>query len=291
MARKRTSAADDLLNLVAMLPWWVGVLLALISYVLLHSIAAQPVVAPPQPGQMGAMVAQTFWKTLASFGQYLLPLICLAGAGMSAWRRKERKGLLADVTNGKASDSLHGMSWREFEILVGEGFRLQGYRVVETGGGGADGGVDLVLTRPGTNGGEKFLVQCKQWRAFKVGVDVVRELYGVMAARGATGGFVVTSGRFSEDAVKFASGRNVKLIDGPKLQALLDQAKARTARSAAAPAAGSIVPAKEPEGQVTNCPLCTKAMVRRTAKRGANAGGEFWGCTGYPACRGTRPIE
>jgi restriction system protein len=30
--------------------------------------------------------------------------------------------------------------------------------------------------------------------------------------------------------------------------------------------------------------------VRRTAKRGANAGGEFWGCTGYPACRGTRRI-
>jgi len=81
--------------------------------------------------------------------------------------------------------------------------------------------VDLVLTRPGKNGGEKFLVQCKQWRAFKVGVDVVRELYGVMAARGATGGFVVTSGRFIEDAIKFASGRNVALVDGPKLQGLL----------------------------------------------------------------------
>ena len=32
---------------------------------------------------------------------------------------------------------------------------------------------------------EKFLVQCKQWKAFKVGVTVVRELYGVMAAHGA----------------------------------------------------------------------------------------------------------
>lgn len=31
--------------------------------------------------------------------------------------------------------------------------------------------------------------------------------------------------------------------------------------------------------------------VRRTAKRGTNVGGEFWGCTGYPACRGTRPIN
>jgi Restriction endonuclease len=50
------------------------------------------------------------------------------------------------------------------------------------------GVVDLVLTRPGKNVGEKFPVQCKQWRDVKVGVDLVRELYGVMAAKGATGG-------------------------------------------------------------------------------------------------------
>src|SRR5437867_12974393 len=105
-------------------------------------------------------------------------------------------------------------------MLVGEAFRLQRYAVMETGRSGPDGGVDLVLTK----GGEKFLVQCKQWKAFKVGVDVVRELYGVMAARGATGGFVVTSGRFTDDATAFASGRNVKLVDGPKLRGLIQQA-------------------------------------------------------------------
>ena len=93
--------------------------------------------------------------------------------------------------------------------------------MLETGGGGADGGIDLVLTRPGKNGSEKFLVQCKQWRAYKVGVDVVRELYGVMAAKGASGGFVVTSGRFTDDAISFARGRNVTLVDGPKLCGLL----------------------------------------------------------------------
>ena len=37
------------------------------------------------------------------------------------------------------------MSWREFEMLVGEAFRVQGYSVVETGGS-ADGGVDVVLS-------------------------------------------------------------------------------------------------------------------------------------------------
>ena len=204
--RKRTSTADDLLELVAMLPWWAGVLLALVSYFVLHNIASQPVVAPTQPGQMGAMVTQSIWKSLATVGQYIAPFICVLGAITSAWRRRERKNLVADVARSKATDALNGMSWRQFEMLVGEGFRLQGYQVAETGGGGADGGVDIVLTKPGKNGSEKFLVQCKQWRAYKVGVDVVRELYGVMAAKGATGGFVVTSGRFTDEAISFASG-------------------------------------------------------------------------------------
>jgi restriction system protein len=288
--RKKTSPVEDLMDLVSMLPWSAGIVLALASYLLLHGVASQPVVAATQPGQMGAMLTQTLWKTLASVGQYVLPIICLAGAGMSAWRRKQRRSLVVDVAQSKASDALDGMSWREFEMLVGEGFRLQGYQVVETGGGGADGGLDLVLTRPGKNDGEKFLVQCKQWRAFKVGVDVVRELYGVMAARGATGGFVVTSGRFTEDAVRFASGRNVTLVDGPKLHGLLRQARAGVDRSSSLPAATSSTQRSATPPQVSSCPLCSSPMVKRTAKRGANAGGEFWGCSGYPACRGTRSI-
>ena len=165
MARRRkTSPAEGLMDLVAMLPWWTGVALAVLLYLVLHRVAGQEVVAAVKPGEMGAMVTQTLWKTLATVGQYLLPLICLAGAGVSAWRRRVRRKLVADVGQSKAADVLDGLNWREFEVLVGEAFRLQGYRVMETGGGGADGGVDLVLSR----GSEKFLVQCKQWKAFKM---------------------------------------------------------------------------------------------------------------------------
>jgi len=32
-------------------------------------------------------------------------------------------------------------------------------------------------------------------------------------------------------------------------------------------------------------------MKRRTAKAGSNAGHDFWGCTGYPECKGVRKIE
>jgi restriction system protein len=39
------------------------------------------------------------------------------------------------------------------------------------------------------------------------------------------------------------------------------------------------------------CPLCGKPMRKRTAKTGPHAGLQFWGCTGYPECKGTRSLE
>ncbi len=39
------------------------------------------------------------------------------------------------------------------------------------------------------------------------------------------------------------------------------------------------------------CPKCSNAMRRRVAGNGPNAGKAFWGCTGYPACKGTRPMS
>jgi restriction system protein len=289
--RKKSSAAEDFIDLVALLPWWAGVLLAVLSYLGLHGVASQPITANAQSMASSGFILGIWARGLATVGQYVVPIICLAGAGVSAFRRKQRSALVTNVAQGDATSVLDGMSWREFEMLVGEGFRLKGYQVVETGGGGADGGVDLVLTRLGKGGGEKFLVQCKQWRAYKVGVDVVRELYGVMAARGATGGFVVTSGRFTEAAISFASGRNVTLVDGPKLLDLIRQAKAGAGQPAAHTDATAVATPSSASVNATACPVCSKPMVRRTAKRGANAGGEFWGCTGYPACRGARPIN
>ena len=284
--RKKTTVAEELMDMVALLPWWGGVLLAVIFYVVLHQLSLQPVVVATQPGQMGAAMTKNLVKAFAGVGQYLLPLVCLLGAGLSVWRRRERKQLIETVVRSDAADVLDGMTWQQFEQLVGEGFRLQGYRVLETGGGGADGGIDLVLTK----NGEKYLVQCKQWRAFKVGVEVVRELYGVMAARGATGGFVVTSGRFSDEASSFAKGRNVTLIDGKRLRGLIDQARAAgSARLGAVQHAATPTVTRSAPSESPLCPVCSRPMERRTAKRGANAGREFWGCTGYPSCRGTRP--
>lgn len=282
MARKRkTSPLEDMLDLVAMLPWWAGVALAAVSYLMLHRLATPVQVTAVQPVQISAFMTQSIVFGAAYVGQYVAPIICLLGAAISFWRRKQRTTLVTDVAQAKSANSLDGMSWREFEILVGEAYRLQGYRVVETGGGGADGGIDLVLTK----GNEKFLVQCKQWKAFKVGVTIVRELYGVMAAKGATGGFVVTSGRFTDDAKAFTDGRNIQLVDGPKLFAMIKQAKQSLTTTAQQPAAK---PQATPE---VVCPQCAASMVKRTARKGGNAGAEFWGCSKFPTCRGVRTLS
>ncbi len=42
---------------------------------------------------------------------------------------------------------------------------------------------------------------------------------------------------------------------------------------------------KAAEDDVPVCPQCGATMVRRVAKRGANAGNEFFGCTNYPQCK------
>lgn len=40
-----------------------------------------------------------------------------------------------------------------------------------------------------------------------------------------------------------------------------------------------------------SCPKCGEEMVLRTARRGANAGNQFWGCSAFPKCRTTRPLN
>lgn len=39
------------------------------------------------------------------------------------------------------------------------------------------------------------------------------------------------------------------------------------------------------------CPQCNAPMVLRTASRGPNQGGQFWGCPNYPRCRGVLKYE
>ena len=45
------------------------------------------------------------------------------------------------------------------------------------------------------------------------------------------------------------------------------------------------------DGGAPMCPKCGAEMVQRTARNGDNRGHNFWGCSAFPACRGTRDVE
>lgn len=293
MARKRKAPIDDLLAIFALLPWWVGVACAVAAWFGFSHVAAS-FAGSTRPHH----IVFATWAGLARWG---VPLLCLIGALMSVLGRRKRAGLLASASGGDGAAAIAGMSWAEFEMLVSESFRARGYNVKETGGGGADGGVDLIARRDGRT----TLVQCKHWKTYSVGVPVVREMLGLMTARGVAEGCVITSGRFTTEAQQFAVGHAITLVDGAGLSALLWQAKvagtprpvvapapapapAPVSLSVAAPGAGAKATGGMPADP--SCPVCGRTMVRRVASKGANAGRAFLGCSGFPACRGTRPL-
>jgi restriction system protein len=259
---------------LAGLPWWITIVVAALVFAALRWLApalagSRPLLAPLANG-----LAANAWWIAAIF---LLP----APVAIFNIRRRRR---LVDGRSG--IDSMLGLSWQEFEQLVGEAYRRQGYRVTERGGGGADGGIDLQLrTKDKT-----LVVQCKRWKTRTVGVELVRELYGAMTGEEAHGAIFVTSGSYTPDAIDFARDKPIKLMEGHELVRLLRgvQAKER-ASSGVAPARAAEAPViTTAEGPMT-CPRCGSAMVKRIAKQGAGAGSAFWGCSRFPDCRGIRP--
>ncbi|MCK9504419.1 MAG: restriction endonuclease [Porticoccaceae bacterium] len=275
MAR-RTSIVKELLNTSSKLPWWVGVVLAVFSYFFLDYFSGQKTVSPAgkqviEPDFILGIIGSTF----ASILKYILPVVFLAGSALSAIASAKRKRLYGKVQGNTNIQTLRGLSWQQFELLVGEYFKRQGFSVKQDAQAGPDGGVDVTVYKDK----EKYLVQCKQWRAVQVGLPVVRELLGAISVQGAAGGFVVTSGGFTKPAKDFANGTNIKLIDGAMLLSKIGDYVAEVDSNQVP----DIVEIRTP-----SCPVCGSEMVKRTARTGANTGNVFWGCSAYPRCRGAQ---
>jgi restriction system protein len=251
MAR-RNSPLDDAFGAASRLPPAAAISLAVVSFVVLHALAHT---AP-----------------LATIFQLLIPGVLIVGALASMLRGEHGRKLL-DAATADPTKIVSSLSWRDFERLVAAHFERGGYTVEHTGGGRPDGGVDIALKQ----GRELTLVQCKQWRAQKVSVTIVRELYGVMAAKGADRGIIVSAGEFTPDAREFASGRNIDLISGGVLADLLRH--------------GGQGESRAPSISAPTCPACRSQMVMRTARKGAHTGQSFWGCETFPACRAILPIQ
>jgi restriction system protein len=220
-------------------------------------------------------ISQAFTKEISKLAPLAMLFFGLFSLG-SYWFGKMR-GRLIDKQTGL--ESLRQTPWKQFEFLVAEAFRRQGYGVEFSLNRGADGGVDLVLRKDGRTS----LVQCKRWKVFSVGPSVVREMFGLMTAEKAHEAVIVTTGRFTAEAQSFASGKPIRLIEGPQLLALVQSVQTGPHPSPKE----SPIPAPD-AAAVPACPNCGKPMVIRTARRGRNSGNLFWGCKSFPACEGTR---
>jgi restriction system protein len=219
MARGRNNPLESLIDRMTQLPWWAGVIAALLSGLTLHALVRVQDPGAVEISGASAPPALAALRGLTAGLQFLLPALFLAAAAASAWVKYQHRRNYAAVAGEHGHAALELLSWREFENLVGEFFRRKGFSVEQRGGCEADGGVDLVASI----GEDRYLVQCKHWRVQRVGVKVVREICGVAAAEGAAGVFVVTSGSFTEEARRFVEENriDIELITGEQLRRMI----------------------------------------------------------------------
>ena len=185
--------------------------------------------------------------------------VCLAALVSLGWlvvqlEAKDRRHLL------EWTSDLRLLTGQEFEWLVGEVFRREGWKVAETGRqDGPDGNVDLRLTR----GNDRRLVQCKRWISWQVGVDEIRAFGGTLMREKMTGseGTFVTFSDFTKHAREEASKTGITLLDRRNLYALVEQVR-----------------------RAEPCPICREPMVLDRSQHG------WWFRCNARGCAGKRDL-
>lgn len=178
-------------------------------------------------------------------------------------RERERYRAQALDRSGDLA-ALRRLTWRDFEIVVGEALRRDGFPIVkERGGFSPDGGIDLIAE----GHRKRIAIQCKHWRAWTISASRVRELYGVVKGGNFTEGWLVTCGGFTSAARSWAKGKELRLVNGQELAALVSgiAAPSKAAR-----------PEQQQGGGEPQCPNCGAELQRLTNSKDAS---QFWGCS------------
>ncbi|WP_106917105.1 restriction endonuclease [Chryseobacterium aurantiacum] len=116
------------------------------------------------------------------------------------------KRLIRDLA--KTPDLMYKLTSRQFEELVAELFVQEGYEV-ELTKSTVDGGKDIYAAKTTVFGQFLYVVECKKYSPEnKVGVNVLRSLYGVVQNEKVTSGIIVTSSYFTKNARNFQ--QNIK---------------------------------------------------------------------------------
>ena len=190
---------------------------------------------------------------LGTLGALLAVVVLLAD--LLAAQQANHRRLLVEWTS-----DLRKLDATEFEWLVGEVLRREGWTITETGRPDrADGNVDLRASRAG----QRLLVQCKRWQAKPVGVDEVRKIAGTASAEQPAEPVLVTLSTFTADARAEAPKLRVQLVEGRDLLQRIEGVR----RS-------------EP------CPSCNTPMILDRSSRG------WWlRCPRYPSCTGKQDLS
>ena len=110
---RKSSPAEDLVAVIALLPWWGGIAAAIVSFLLLHHFAVMPGSKPAGVtgvNDLSRLVLPTMIGVFAYLAQFAVPLLCLSAAAVSAWKKRKRSALVTTVASSAAS-SLNDMTW------------------------------------------------------------------------------------------------------------------------------------------------------------------------------------
>jgi restriction endonuclease len=160
------------------------------------------------------------WLHQAPLRQVLLwaasTLSLLAGLGViiaHRWR-----------TNVLGHDSLQSIRWlspREFNRLVEEGFRRQGYMVQTSERFFSRAGIDLILRKADKH----ILVLCRRDPEPARQMAAVQELHAATATLQEASGLLITSEGVAPEVKVFAAGQGIAVIEGPALLKLVQRAR------------------------------------------------------------------
>lgn len=108
--------------------------------------------------------------------------------------------------------AMYDMHPRKFEELIAAIFRNQGF-YVELTPETRDGGFDAIAIQSDHfTGTQSYVVECKRNApTWKVGIGVVRSIYGVLNDRNATKAIVVTTSSYTEGAKRFGDRHLARL--------------------------------------------------------------------------------
>ena len=186
------------------------------------------------------------------------------------------KGFKKNVDN-IAPEYLRELNDDEFDNLIALIFKQRGYKV-DNKENIQNELVDMVLRQDG----DISYVQLRHWKEKEIDEGVVEVFSAAMKESKVKSGIILTSGEFTAEALDFALGKALLLINGVDLSLMITAINVPENEAVL-----EIIDEEEPEDEESPaCPLCGNEMIKRKAKKGRNAGNSFWGCSQFPDCRG-----